>query len=126
MVSKHRFFDFTFYGKNNCGCLNLSLILYYLYHLLFWYSYISGQIGLVSMNTKNLKDIHNNLRDFRKSFKKSEEKYIQEMRNHKINGTLGYWCVSGFRHKAIVKTDRADTAIELAKNIVQDWEMPTV
>ncbi|NWH06329.1 hypothetical protein [Desulfobacter latus] len=64
--------------------------------------------------------------EFREKMIEAEEKNKRMIRNHEKNGTMGYWCVSGIRHNAIIKTDRADMAIELAKNIVQDWEMPSV
>lgn len=42
---------------------------------------------------------------------------------HPENGKQGFWKVEGIRHAALVQTDSALKAIELASEIVGDWEL---
>ncbi|MBU2713893.1 hypothetical protein [Zooshikella harenae] len=45
---------------------------------------------------------------------------------HPDNGKNGYWKVIGIRHQALVQTDSAKKARELAVNIVGDWELESI
>jgi len=66
------------------------------------------------------------IKHIRKGLVEAHNKRIEEIRNHEMNGTMGFWLVTGIRHKAIVKTDQADTAAEIAKEIVGDWALLAV
>ena len=49
-----------------------------------------------------------------------------DFKNHPDNGSKGYWQVIGIRHQALVQTDHAEKAVELAKDIVHEWELTDV
>jgi hypothetical protein len=46
--------------------------------------------------------------------------------DHPDNGKFGFWKVIGMRHSALIQTDSAKNAIELAASIVEDWELTRV
>ncbi|WP_163833954.1 hypothetical protein [Spartinivicinus ruber] len=46
--------------------------------------------------------------------------------SHPDNGKYGFWKVVGMRHQALVQTDHAQKARELAVNIVNDWELCSI
>jgi len=47
----------------------------------------------------------------------------KKAKDHPDNGKVGYWEVMGVRHKAIIVTDNAISAIDLASEIVYEWEL---
>jgi hypothetical protein len=53
----------------------------------------------------------------------NDEKLHMEIGSHPDNGKAGYWLVDGIRHNAIVRTSSAPKAVELAKDLVGDWEL---
>ena len=47
----------------------------------------------------------------------------KKAKNHPDNGKYGHWEVRGIRHKAIITTDNAISAIQLAAEVVYEWEL---
>jgi len=70
-------------------------------------------------------DFLKSLKRLQASFKKADKERQKKILNDPNNGKRGLWEVDGIRHAAIVRATSAMEAIELAKDIVGNWEMPT-